>query len=104
MSKKIVDALLKQLNEADAEGEDSVTIPKQLAVQIVRLLSGQKETGGSQQDADGKILFYCADCAKSFRAEGREDKACFTKYGYHTWYAPCPKCKRQVSLNDRYWR
>ena len=104
MSKKIVDALLKQLNEADAEEKDSVTIPKQLAVQIVRLLSGQKETGGSQQDAEGKILFYCADCAKSFRAEGREDKACFTKYGYHTWYAPCPKCKRQVSLNDRYWR
>ena len=104
MSKKIVDMLLGKLNEADAQGLEEVTIPKQLAVQIIRLLSGQKATGGEPQDADGKILFYCADCAGSFRAEGREDNECFRKYGYRTWYAPCPKCGREVSLNDRYWR
>ena len=104
MKQQIIDTLLQKLNEADAKEKDQVIIPKQLAVQIIRLLSGQKETGKDPQDADGKIMFYCADCARSFRAEGREDKEHFRKYGYRTWYAPCPKCKREVSLNDRYWR
>lgn len=99
---QIIDALMKQLNEADRE--DRVIIPKQLAVQIVRFLSGQKGTGPDPEDTDGKALFYCANCARSFRADGREDRDCFVKYKYHTWYANCPYCGTEVSLNDRYWR
>ena len=104
MRQQIIDALLEKLNEADAGNRDQVTIPKELAVQVIRLLSGQKGIGADRQGEDGEILFYCADCARSFHAEGREDRECFRKYGYRTWYAPCPNCGREVSLNDRYWR
>ena len=41
---------------------------------------------------------------KMLRAEAREDKDCFERYHYHTWYADCPNCKKEVSQNDRYWR
>lgn len=100
--KQIIDALLKQLN--GNEDSEYVTIPKEIAVAVVRMLSGQKRIGDGLADAKGSVLFYCADCGKSFRADGREDEECFRKYQYHTWYASCPYCKREVTQNDRYWR
>ena len=70
-----------------------------------------KDQAGLKQDAeqplrdrDGKILFYCADCGQSFRAEPREDPECFEKWHYHRWFAACPRCSREVMQNDRYWR
>ncbi|MBQ6721411.1 MAG: hypothetical protein IJQ88_04525, partial [Clostridia bacterium] len=85
--KQIIDALLKQLN--GNEDSEYVTIPKEIVVAVVRMLSGQKRIGDGLADAKGSVLFYCADCGKSFRADGREDEECFRKYRYHTWYASC---------------
>ena len=87
--KQIIDALLKQLN--GNEDSEYVTIPKEIVVAVVRMLSGQKRIGDGLADAKGSVLFYCADCGKR-------------KYRYHTWYASCPYCKREVTQNDRYWR
>lgn len=101
---EIIDSLLYQLEETDALNRDYVPIPKQAAVEIIRMLSGSKEISHSTQDEKGRTLFYCPDCGKSFRADAREDKECFERYHYHTWYADCPNCKKEVSQNDRYWR
>ena len=99
---QIADVLLKQLNSD--EDSTQVIIPREMAVAIVRMLTGQRAFGGGKSGPNGSVLFYCADCGTSFRANGREDKDCFQTYQYHTWYAACPHCKREVSQNDRYWR
>ena len=101
-NEQIIDALQKQLN--GNENSEYVTVPKEIAVAVVRILSGQKRIGDSLADANGNVLFYCANCGKSFLANGREDGECFRKYRYHTWYTSCPYCEREVTQNDRYWR
>jgi DNA-directed RNA polymerase subunit RPC12/RpoP len=50
------------------------------------------------------VQFYCMDCGKSFLAVPREDRECFEKWQYHTWYAACPSCRREIVQTDRYWR
>ena len=101
---ELITYLLRQIAQADAAGEDTVRIRKQAAAEIVRLLSGQAEALQPPMNRDGDILFFCADCGQSFWAKPREDRDCFDKWHYHTWYAKCPLCGREVSRNDRYWR
>ena len=100
----MISYLLEMIETSDSVSGDYVMIRKKEAAEIVRLLGGEKEIGGIPPHTDGKTLFYCADCAKSFRADAREDRACFEKWKYHTWYSNCPDCGREVSRNDRYWR
>ena len=101
---EIIDSLIFQLEETDALNRDYVPVSKQATVEIIRILSGYKEIGHSAQSDKGQTLFYCPDCGKSFWANAREDMNCFDRYHYHTWYASCPCCKKEVSQNDRYWR
>ena len=95
--------LLEMIETSDSMSGEYVIIGKKQAVEIARLLAGKEELE-IPKDTDGKTLFFCADCARSFWAAAREDEDCFRKYKYHTWYASCPSCGREVSRNDRYWR
>ena len=105
MDKETMAGRLREMIEtSDAMSGEYVILCREDAVEILRLLTGEGETLPPRILADGKRLFFCADCAKSFPAEGREDPECFGKWQYHTWYAACPRCGRQVSQNDRYWR
>ena len=101
---KMIRYLQEQIGKSDAMSGEYVLIGRKEAEEIIRVLSGQPLYQAPLTENDGKAIFYCADCARSFRAVPEEDKTCFEKYGYHTWYAPCPLCKREVSRNDRYWR
>ena len=101
---EMINLLLGQIGKSDSVCGDQVILPKEAAVELVRMLSGQTEIRQIPNDTDGKILFYCIDCSKSFRAVGREDEKCFEKWHYHTWYANCPECGRNISQTDRYWR
>ena len=100
----LIGYLLEQIEYADAASADYVRIRKGAAEELVRILSGRTEPREIPQDTEGKILFYCADCGKSFRAAAREDRERYAKWQYHTWYAVCPNCGREVCQNDRYWR
>ena len=100
----LIGYLLEQIEYADAASADYVRIRKGAAEELVRILSGRTESREIPQDTEGKILFYCADCGRSFWANGREDPECFEKWKYHTWYANCPRCEREVAQTDRYWR
>ena len=101
---ELIDRLLLQLEKSDAVCGDQVLIPRKDVIRIIQLLSGQKEIKQKPVDTNGKKLFYCMDCSRSFWAAAREDKECFEKWKYHTWYAKCPNCKREIALTDRYWR
>ena len=101
---EIIDSLLFQVEESDALNRDYVPVAKQTAVEIIRILSGYQEISHRTSGEKGQTLFYCPDCGKSFFAAAREDADCFERYHYHTWYASCPACKKEVSQNDRYWR
>ena len=102
---KTVHALVADLLKAvdSAEGDD-VRIPKSDAVRIAELLVGVQFVGETPTRRDGRIMFFCPTCARSFNADGREDRESFEKWHYRTWYANCPHCKREVSQNDGYWR
>ena len=101
---EMISKLLVQLDKSDAVYGDQVIIPREDVLRIIQLLSGQKEIKRKPVNTDGKKLFYCMDCSKSFWADPREDKECFEKWKYHTWYAKCPDCSREISVTDRYWR
>lgn len=101
---ELIDSLFRQLEKSDAVCGDQVLIPRKDVLQIIRILSGQKEIKQKPVNTDGKKLFYCMDCSKSFWAAAREDKECFEKWKYHTWYATCPECNREIAQTDRYWR
>jgi len=101
---EMVSYILRQVETSDSVSGDYVIISREAALEIARLLSGKKEIKPAPKNADGQILFYCVDCSKSFRAVGREDRECFEKWKYHTWYADCPECGREASQTDRYWR
>ena len=101
---ELIGNLQKEIEASGSSDGDWVRIPRKEAVQILRLLSGYPVVEESPQEAEGQKLFYCMDCSASFRAFPREDPECYEKWHYHTWYALCPKCRREVSLTDRYWR
>jgi len=102
---KTAQALVADLLAAvDSTEGNYILIPKEDAVRIAELLVRVRFVGETPQRRDGEILFYCPACEKSFSAKGREDTECFEKWHYHTWYAPCPSCGREVSQNDGYWR
>ncbi len=92
------------LKEVDSSRGNYIQITKEDAVRIAELLARVQFVGEVPQKREGQILFYCPACERSFSAEGREDPECFKKWHYHTWYASCPRCKREVSQNDGYWR
>jgi len=101
---ELINYLLEQIDASDSMSGEYVLIHRNEAVRLVRELSGEQDIKKITKNKDGRLLFYCTDCAKSFRADGREDPECYQKWQYHTWYAECPWCKREVSQNDRYWR
>ena len=92
------------LAAVDSTKGNSIQLPKEDAVRIAELLVRVQFVGEIPKQRDGEILFFCPVCEKSFSAVGREDSECFEKWHYHTWYAPCPCCGREVSQNDGYWR
>ena len=92
------------LHAVDTTEGNEIRLSKEDAVRIAELLVRVRFVGEVPKTKEGQILFYCPACEKSFSAEGREDPDCFKKWHYHTWYAPCPWCKREVSQNDGYWR
>lgn len=100
-AQKLVADLLK---EVDTTTGSTIQITKEDAVRIAELLVRVQFVGEVPIQRNGKTLFYCPDCEKSFSADGREDPECFEKWHYHTWYAQCPWCKREISQNDGYWR
>ena len=100
-AQKLVADLLAAVDKT--KGSD-IRLSKEDAVRIAELLVRVQFVGETPSRSNGRILFYCPSCEKSFSAEGREDRECFEKWHYHTWYAPCPWCRREVSQNDGYWR
>ena len=92
------------LNAVDTTEGDFIQIPKSDAVRISELLVNVQFVGETPVYQNGKILFFCPTCERSFTAEGREDKESFEKWHYHTWYAKCPRCRHEVTQNDGYWR
>ncbi len=100
----LIDALFAGIEKSDAEKSDTVTISKGTASEILSMLIRIHDHVQSRIEKDGKVLFYCADCGKSFFADPREDPECFERWHYHRWYATCPQCHADVTQNDRYWR
>lgn len=100
-AENLVADLLKAVDTTEGK---YVQLAKEDAVRIAELLVRVQFVGEVPDKRKGRILFYCPACEKSFRADGREDKECFEKWHYHTWYATCPWCRREVSQNDGYWR
>lgn len=92
------------LKEVDSTEGSYIRLSKEDAVRIAELLVRVQFVGEVPRKRDGEILFYCPACEQSFSAAGREDPECFEKWHYHTWYASCPRCRREVSQNDGYWR
>ena len=103
---ELIESLMTAIETSDTLCGDHILVRKADAIRILQLLAGTKDLKirKNPQFTEGGILFYCADCSKSFRTAGREDPECYEKWQYHTWYASCPWCKREVSQNDRYWR
>lgn len=101
---QMIRLLLERIDTSDSVSGEFVLIRKSEAVELVQMLSGTTAVKRPAVSTEGKTLFYCADCSRSFWADGREDRECFEKWKYHTWYAQCPHCGREVSQNDRYWR
>jgi DNA-directed RNA polymerase subunit RPC12/RpoP len=100
----MINALHQAIAAADLQNTDRVLITRKEAEEILRLLGGQCSPQWTPKGTDGKVQFYCVNCSKSFWSDSREDTECFEKWHYHTWYANCPTCKREVSQSDRYWR
>ena len=92
------------LKAVDTTKGKSIQLSKEDAVRIAELLVRVQFVGETPIRREGEILFYCPACEKSFSAEGREDRELFEKWHYHTWFASCPCCGREVSQNDGYWR
>ena len=100
-AENLVADLLKAVDTTEGK---YVQLAKEDAVRIAELLVRVQFVGEVPDKQKGRILFYCSSCEKSFSAAGREDAESFEKWHYHTWYATCPWCQREVSQNDGYWR
>ena len=100
---QIVTLLRDEIASCEVSGEAEVTISKEMAVEILSLLTNLP-AGKKGEKVAGKRAFYCVSCEKTFWSDGAEDKDCFRKYQYHSWTADCPSCGDRVVINDRYWR
>ncbi len=98
------DYLLQLIEESDRVSGEYILLSKGHIIQIAQMLADPPGVRRLPQVTDGRQLFYCADCGKSFWADGQEDEDCFRQWHYHRWYADCPECRREVFQNDRYWR
>ena len=92
------------LEEVESTSGNIIKITKEDALRIAELLVNVQFVGEVPKKRNGKILFYCPVCEKSFTANGREDRESYAKWHYRTWYAKCPWCKQEISQNDGYWR
>ena len=92
------------LKAVDSTQGNQIQLAKEDAVRIAELLVRTQFVSRMPQARNGEILFYCPRCEKSFSSAGREDEESFEKWHYHTWYAQCPWCLREVAQNDGYWR
>ena len=105
MYEELIKRIADGIRDCEAMKGTHVYLEKSDAVQLVKILAGEE----SRQILDSlsknaRIQFYCASCGKSFYADPREDQESFTRWHYHTWYAKCPWCRREVRQTDRYWR
>ena len=100
----MIDTLILGIEKATKEESSTVTLSVYEATEILSLLVRTQDNREPLVGKNGDVLFYCADCGQSFRAVPREDKDCFERWHYHRWFAECPKCRTEVSQNDRYWR
>lgn len=96
--------IVKGIEESRAMNGTHIYVSMPDAVQIVKILMGEKAEEALSRSDEGHKLFYCSDCGHSFWAAPREDPECFEKWHYHAWYAECPGCHREVRQTDRYWR
>lgn len=104
MRYSLIHALQQAIAISDLQNENYVLITKKEAEEILQVLGGHRNPQWVPKSEDGKVEFYCTNCGKSFWSESREDNECFEKWHYHTWYANCPTCNREISQTDRYWR
>jgi len=100
----MIDTLILGIEKAAKEGNETISIPVPTATEILSLLVKAQDIREPLIGENGDVLFYCAACGQSFRAIPREDKDCYDRWKYHRWFANCPKCKAEVTQNDRYWR
>jgi len=96
--------IVKGIEECESMNGTHVYIDKTDAIQLVKILMDEKAEPMLSRIRPGRKLFYCSDCGRSFRSEGREDEESLQKWGYHAWIAKCPGCGREVRQTDRYWR
>ena len=73
MNHALVNVLLQAISDSDLQQKDYVVISKKEAEDIVRALGGQPGQRWNPTDQDGKVLFYCSNCSKSFWADSQED-------------------------------
>ena len=104
MNEALIHRIVKGIEECEAMNGTHIYVSKEDAVQLVKILAGEKAESMLTRVQSGHKLFYCPDCAHSFWAEPREDIESFEKWQYHAWYAVCPGCRREVRQTDRYWR
>ena len=101
---QMVNLLWERIETSGSLSGDFVLLRRNEAEELAQMLSGDLGVKRATEGPEAMKVFYCKDCSKSFSAKPREDEDCFRKYAYHTWYAKCPWCGREVSQNDRYWR
>ena len=96
--------LTTAIQRSDTAQSDTVTLPKEDAMEIASLLFNLQDAKLPRTRGNGQVEFYCMDCSRSFWALAQEDTECFEKWHYHRWVTHCPYCKAEVMQNDRYWR
>ena len=105
MYEELVKRIAEGIRECDQMNGTHVYLAKSDAIQLIKILAGEKSNAILDgMGKDGRVQFYCAACGKSFQAEPREDPESLARWNYHTWYASCPWCRREVRQTDRYWR
>ena len=100
----LIRRIVKGIEDCDSMNGTHIFLARSDAVQLIKVLSGGSIDYSQKRSKQGKVLFYCSNCGRSFRADPREDQECLKKWNYHTWYADCPLCKKEVRQTDMYWR
>lgn len=101
---ELIGRIAKGIEECDSMNGTHIFLAREDAIQLIRILSGGAVEYTKEKSRPQSVLFYCADCGKSFHADPREDPECLKKWNYHAWYANCPWCQKEVRQTDMYWR